>query len=84
MNQGVGAISDVIDIHGEGKEDGCQEIPFVSFSTILAATEGFSQSNLLGRGGFGPVYKVSLLHRVNRSNIFIFLSAIIILSKKKK
>ena len=34
------------------------EFPFVSFKDILAATDIFSDSNLLGRGGFGKVYKV--------------------------
>lgn len=35
-----------------------QECPLVSFDTIVSATGNFSRSNLLGEGGFGPVYKV--------------------------
>ncbi|KAL5999607.1 hypothetical protein ACLOJK_037892 [Asimina triloba] len=34
------------------------EVPMVDFKCIAEATENFSDSNKLGRGGFGPVYKV--------------------------
>ncbi|KAF2285899.1 hypothetical protein GH714_008795 [Hevea brasiliensis] len=37
------------------KED--LELPHFDFSTIANATNNFSFSNLLGQGGFGPVYK---------------------------
>ncbi|KAM5577688.1 hypothetical protein ABKV19_008168 [Rosa sericea] len=33
------------------------DIPFFDLRTISAATENFSDSNRLGEGGFGPVYK---------------------------
>ena len=36
----------------------CHELPLLSFSSILAATDNFSDANKLGEGGFGPVYKV--------------------------
>jgi hypothetical protein len=39
----------------EGKNN---ELPFVRFEDILSATNCFSDSNLLGQGGFGKVYKV--------------------------
>lgn len=34
------------------------ELPLFSFSTIATATGSFSNKNILGEGGFGPVYKV--------------------------
>ncbi|KAK9944985.1 hypothetical protein M0R45_010518 [Rubus argutus] len=33
------------------------DLPFFDLSTISAATKNFSDSNRLGEGGFGPVYK---------------------------
>lgn len=37
-----------------------QQCPLVSFDSIVAATGNFSRTNLLGEGGFGPVYKGTL------------------------
>jgi hypothetical protein len=34
------------------------EFPFYSFKDIVVATDNFSDSNMLGKGGFGKVYKV--------------------------
>jgi len=39
----------------EGKNT---EFPFVRFEDVLSATNVFADSNLLGRGGFGKVYKM--------------------------
>lgn len=41
----------------EGKNT---EFPFISFEDILSATNMFADSNLLGQGGFGKVYKGTL------------------------
>lgn len=35
------------------------EFPLHSFEMLANATDQFNEANLLGRGGFGPVYKVS-------------------------
>ena len=36
------------------------QFPYFDFAYIEAATNNFSDSNKLGEGGFGPVYKVIL------------------------
>ncbi|KAL6216959.1 hypothetical protein ACLB2K_010177 [Fragaria x ananassa] len=38
-----------------------QELPLYSFATIKKATNYFAESNKLGEGGYGPVYKGVLL-----------------------
>ncbi|KAK1550424.1 hypothetical protein Q3G72_018884 [Acer saccharum] len=43
----------------ESKEEE-EEVPLVDLSTIAAATNNFSQANMIGKGGFGPVYKGNL------------------------
>ena len=39
-------------------QDNTGETYYFILTTILAATNNFSDSNKLGEGGFGPVYKV--------------------------
>lgn len=34
------------------------ELPLFDFATVAAATNNFSEANVIGKGGFGPVYKV--------------------------
>ncbi|KAM0900555.1 hypothetical protein ACQ4PT_020562 [Festuca glaucescens] len=48
-------VGDLSITDGLGEET-C-EVPFISFEEIVAATDNFSLSNLLGQGGFGKVYK---------------------------
>uniref|UniRef100_A0A0E0DIS7 Protein kinase domain-containing protein n=1 Tax=Oryza meridionalis TaxID=40149 RepID=A0A0E0DIS7_9ORYZ len=37
------------------------ELPCISFEDITAATDSFHETNMLGKGGFGKVYKVGTL-----------------------
>ncbi|KAK1572355.1 hypothetical protein Q3G72_031408 [Acer saccharum] len=37
-----------------------EEVPLIDLSTIADATNNFSQANMIGKGGFGPVYKGNL------------------------
>ncbi|CAL5408278.1 unnamed protein product [Camellia sinensis] len=43
------------------KHDKLQDFPSFQLDIILAATKHFSEKNKLGEGGFGPVYKGTLL-----------------------
>ena len=40
-------------------EESSSEFTLYDFPELAAATGGFSDENLLGRGGFGPVHKAS-------------------------
>lgn len=37
------------------------KLPLFGLATIAAATKNFSDENMIGQGGFGPVYKVKYL-----------------------
>jgi len=45
--------------HFEEEDKKGIEVPFFDLEIILQATNHFSDENKLGRGGFGPVYKVN-------------------------
>ncbi|XP_068667556.1 G-type lectin S-receptor-like serine/threonine-protein kinase At4g27290 isoform X2 [Aristolochia californica] len=38
------------------------DLPLLSFASIVSATDNFSSENKLGEGGFGPVYKGEFRH----------------------
>ena len=44
-------------MQASGDEDS-GEMYYFDLTTILSATNNFSDANKLGQGGFGPVYKV--------------------------
>ncbi|KAH7545810.1 hypothetical protein FEM48_Zijuj01G0133300 [Ziziphus jujuba var. spinosa] len=52
------ASSTVVTITQDGNFMSSEELQFVDLSTIQVATDNFADSNKLGQGGFGTVYKV--------------------------
>lgn len=52
--------STAIVVKEESEVDNIEEVPLFSLETLASATDHFSENNLLGRGGFGPVYKGTL------------------------
>ncbi|KAK9936133.1 hypothetical protein M0R45_012994 [Rubus argutus] len=46
-----------VTITEEGELISSEELPFIDLATIKIATDDFSDSNKLGQGGFGTVYK---------------------------
>ncbi|XP_074581277.1 G-type lectin S-receptor-like serine/threonine-protein kinase B120 [Curcuma longa] len=54
---GAASVSDSIRITDESNEEELSELQLWSFDSVLFATKEFSDSELIGEGGFGPVYK---------------------------
>ena len=52
------ASSTVVTITQEGKLVCSEELQFMDINTLRLATDNFADSNKLGQGGFGTVYKV--------------------------
>eukprot|EP00268_Persea_americana_P015280 TRINITY_DN16987_c0_g1_i2.p1 TRINITY_DN16987_c0_g1~~TRINITY_DN16987_c0_g1_i2.p1 ORF type:complete len:204 (+),score=18.91 TRINITY_DN16987_c0_g1_i2:346-957(+) len=57
MNERHGDIFNNSEIEDNGKGS---ELQLFSFDVIVAATKNFSESNMIGKGGFGHVYKGQL------------------------
>lgn len=60
LTVGAGSFS----IPTEAEDHKRPELPLLSFDSISTSTANFSRANLLGEGGFGPVYKVSIVHQL--------------------
>ncbi|KAK6124450.1 hypothetical protein DH2020_041799 [Rehmannia glutinosa] len=52
--------STAIVLKDESEKVNIEELPLFSFETLANATDQFHENNLLGKGGFGPVYKGNL------------------------
>ncbi|XP_024005536.1 G-type lectin S-receptor-like serine/threonine-protein kinase At4g27290 isoform X2 [Eutrema salsugineum] len=73
------------------QEDEDLELPFLDLDAVSEATDGFSDGNKLGQGGFGPVYKGTLtcgqeiavkrLSRTSRQGIEEFKNEIKLIAK---
>ncbi|KVI04195.1 Apple-like protein [Cynara cardunculus var. scolymus] len=58
FNESVRQVQDLLDpFHSNENDSQTIGIPFFVFERISASTDGFSEANKLGEGGFGPVYK---------------------------
>ncbi|KAI3780906.1 hypothetical protein L2E82_10899 [Cichorium intybus] len=54
-------IKELLDLdHSNEDEREGIDVPYFELESIIAATDGFSEKNMLGQGGFGPVYKGKL------------------------
>ncbi|KAK9714797.1 hypothetical protein RND81_06G121000 [Saponaria officinalis] len=78
--------------HGAtGSSSDFQDLPLFEFTKLAAATNDFSETNKLGRGGFGPVYKgkwedgqeiaVKRLSRVSGQGLEEFMNEVLVISK---
>ncbi|KAL0363292.1 UNVERIFIED_CONTAM: G-type lectin S-receptor-like serine/threonine-protein kinase [Sesamum calycinum] len=67
------------------------ELPLYSFQVLANATDQFNEANLLGKGGFGPVYKgklangkeiaVKRLSRASGQGLKEFMNEVVVISK---
>ncbi|OMO64988.1 hypothetical protein COLO4_31645 [Corchorus olitorius] len=51
------------------------ELPVFSFKSVAVATKDFCESNRLGQGGFGAVYKDSAMHRPTMAAVALMLES---------
>ena len=51
-----------------------EELPLLDLEKLAAATNNFHEANKLGQGGFGPVYRVMLVHLSSMGVLFRTIS----------
>ncbi|XP_074270054.1 cysteine-rich receptor-like protein kinase 25 [Silene latifolia] len=78
-------------LEGNPSLDKFEELPLFKFEKLSAATNNFQESNKLGQGGFGPVYKGTLedgqevaikrLSGISRQGAEEFMNEVLVISK---
>ncbi|XP_074270040.1 uncharacterized protein LOC141593014 isoform X2 [Silene latifolia] len=78
-------------LEGNPSLDKFEELPLFKFETLSTATNNFQESNKLGQGGFGPVYKGTLedgqevaikrLSGTSRQGVEEFMNEVLVISK---
>ncbi|CAL0306000.1 unnamed protein product [Lupinus luteus] len=76
---------------GEQKQTTLEELPLFEFEQLATATNDFHLSNMLGKGGFGPVYKgklengqeiaVKRLAKASTQGLEEFMNEVVVISK---
>ncbi|KAL0305845.1 UNVERIFIED_CONTAM: G-type lectin S-receptor-like serine/threonine-protein kinase [Sesamum radiatum] len=83
--------SNAIVLKDESERVNIEELPLYTFETLANATDQFNETNLLGKGGFGPVYKGNLangkeiavkrLSAASGQGVEEFMNEVIVISK---
>ncbi|PIN01423.1 Serine/threonine protein kinase [Handroanthus impetiginosus] len=83
--------STAIVLKDESQKVNIEELPLFTFEMLANATEQFHDKNLLGKGGFGPVYKgvlangkeiaVKRLSTRSRQGMKEFMNEVVVISK---
>ncbi|KAK7287347.1 hypothetical protein RIF29_00619 [Crotalaria pallida] len=78
-------------IIGEKKQIKLDDLPLFDFEKLAAATNNFHFANMLGKGGFGPVYKgqlengqeiaVKRLSKASTQGLEEFMNEVVVISK---
>ncbi|PIN14817.1 Serine/threonine protein kinase [Handroanthus impetiginosus] len=90
-NQTFSSDSNAIVLKDESEKVNIQELPLFTFETLANATNQFHDDNMLGKGGFGPVYMgklangkeiaVKRLSAASGQGVEEFMNEVIVISK---